>query len=122
MAHLNISLPVEIELGAVRRLRWQTEVVTTDGGYEVRNSRWSSPLRSYEVSFPPATRDDPVYLAVLDLYEQAEGGLHTFDFTDWTDETGGTIVRVRFDSPLEVTGIATHLDHIETMTLLEVRQ
>lgn len=122
MAHLNISLPQQIELGATRRLRWETEVVTTDGGYEVRNSRWSAPLKTYEVSFPPSTRDDPVYLAVLALYEAAEGGLHSFDFTDWTDETGGTVVPVRFDSPLEVTGIAMHLDHIETVTLIEVRQ
>ena len=122
MAHLNTTLPIEIELGAIRRLRWETEVVTTDGGYEVRNSRWSSPLKTFEISFPPSTRDDPVYLAVIALYEAAQGGLHSFSFTDWTDETGGTVVRVRFDSPLEITGLATHLDHIETLSLVEVRQ
>lgn len=118
MAHLAASLPVEIELGAVRRLRWGTEVVTTDGGYEVRNNRWATPLRSYDVSFPPSTRDDPVYLAVIELYEAAEGNLNSFDFTDWTDSQ---IVRVRFDTPLEITGLATHLDQIENVTLVEVR-
>lgn len=122
MAHIDTTLPEEVELGAIRRLKWETEVVTTDGGYEVRNSRWSSPLKTFEVSFPPATRDNGIYQAVIALYEAAEGGLHTFNFTDWTDETGGTVVRVRFDSPLEITGIATHLDHIETVTLVEVRQ
>lgn len=122
MAHINETLPPQVELGAVRSLRWQTEVVTTDGGYEVRNSRWSAPLRTFEVSFPTATRDDPIYLAVIALYEAAEGSLHTFSFTDWTDETGGTVVKVRFDSPLDITGVATHLDHIETLTLVEVKE
>lgn len=121
MAHLNTRLPEEVEIGAVRILEWGTEIVVTDGGHEVRNSRWSSPLRTYEVSFPHARRDDAVYEAVVALYEMAEGALHSFDFVDWTDETGSTIVPVRFDSPLEIATPAGHLDHIETLTLREVR-
>jgi hypothetical protein len=50
-----------------------------------------------------------------------QGALHTFLMTDWQDETGGTVVRVRFDSPLEITTPAGHLDHIETLTLKEVK-
>jgi uncharacterized protein (TIGR02217 family) len=122
MAHINSTLPIQIELGAVRRERWGTEIVTTDGGHEVRNNRWATPLRTYDVSFPPAVRTDPVYLSVIELYAEAEGSLHSFDFTDWTDETGGTVVKVRFDTPLEIVGLATHLDQIENMTLVEVRQ
>lgn len=121
MSHLTDTLPEEIELGAVRRVEWPTEVVTTDGGWEVRNNRWSAPIRIYEVSFPTSLRNGTVYNAVKDLYEAAEGMLHSFNFVDWTDETGSTIVPVRFDSTLELTGVATHLDHIETITLREVR-
>lgn len=121
MAHLGMSLPREIELGAIHRTKWQTEVVETDGGHEVRNSRWSSPLRTFEVSFPTSTRDGTVYQAVKALYEAAQGSLHSFDFTDWTDETGATVIPVRFDSPLEIEGVAQHLDHIATVTLKEVR-
>lgn len=120
MTHLATFLPREIEIGAVRRLETQTEVVDTDGGYEVRNNRWTRGKLVFEVSFPTAERDDLVYLAVIALYEAAEGGLHSFNFTDWTDETGGTVVQVRFDSPLVITGVAGHIDHIETITLKEV--
>lgn len=118
--HLPDFLPREIEIGAVRRLENQTEVVDTDGGYEVRNNRWTGPKRIFEVSFPTAVRDDPIYLDVIALYDLAQGGLHSFNFHDWTDESGGTVVPVRFDSPLEITGLATHIDHIETLTLKEV--
>jgi uncharacterized protein (TIGR02217 family) len=121
MAHLTETLPREIELGAVRREEWGTDIVTTDGGFEVRNNRWSSPLRTFEVSFPTSLRDGSIYSDVIALYRLAEGGLHSFSFVDWTDETGGTIVPVRFDGPLEITGLATHLDHIETLVLREVR-
>ena len=118
--HLSTSLPPQVELGAIRDVEWATEVVTTDGGFEVRNARWSSPLRKFEVSFPTATRDDPVYTAVIALYELAQGSLHSFDFADWTN--GGEVIKVRFDSPLKISGVDIHHDHIETLNLVEVRE
>lgn len=121
MAHLIASLPQEIELGAVRRLDYGTETVQTDGGYEVRNNRWSAPLRVYEISYPPAHRDDPVYLAILNLYDEAEGMLHSFDYHEWIDETESTIVPVRFDSPLEITGLTPDIDQVVSLVLKEVR-
>lgn len=122
MSHLNITLPEEIALGPVQRSDWGVEVVTTDGGHEVRNARWSRPLRTFQVSIPPSTRDGEVYQAVRDLYDESMGGLYTFNMIDWTDETGATVVRVRFDSPLETEGLAVHLDEIATFTLKEVRE
>lgn len=119
--HHAVNLPEEVELGAVKRTEWQTEIVSSDSGHEVRNSRWASPLRSYDVSFPVSRRDNAIYQAVLDLYEQVEGMLHSFNFVDWTDESGATVVPVRFDTPLTTTAPATHLEHIETLTLVEVR-
>lgn len=118
MADLARTLPEEVEIGAVRRLDYSTDTVVTDGGYEVRNGRWSAPLRVYEISFPHATRDDPVYQAVVELYEEALGNLYSFNFKDWID---GAIVAVRFDCPLEIDTPAGHLDHIVSMKLKEVR-
>lgn len=122
MSHLNTFLPDELELGPVQRSEWGIEVVTTDGGHEVRNARWSAPLRTFEVSIPPSLRSGTVYLAVRALFDASLGGLHTFNFRDWTDETGSTIIRVRFASAMEIEGIAGHLDHISTFTLQEVRE
>jgi Conserved hypothetical protein 2217 (DUF2460) len=121
MTHLATFLPGEIELGPVQRTDWGIEVVTTDGGYEVRNARWSAPLRTFDISFPPSTRDGEVYQAVKQLYADSMGGLHSFNYRVWDDESGMTIVPVRFDSPLEIEGMAGHLDHIATFTLKEVR-
>lgn len=121
MTHYSERLPLEVEQGAVRRLSFATDVVKTDGGGEVRNARWSVPLRTYELSFPTAHRNNTVYQRVLYLYNLTLGGLHSFDMAEWTDNTHSTIVKVRFDSSLAITGIDRNLDHIETLTLVEVR-
>lgn len=118
MPDLATTLPEEVEIGAMRRLEYSTETVTTDGGFEVRNARWSEPLRVYEIAYPHATRDDAVYLAVVALYEEALGKLYSFTFHDWIDDVD---VDVRFDSPLEIETPAGHLDHIVSMRLMEVR-
>lgn len=118
MADLALTLPEDVEIGARRILDYSTEVVTTDGGHEVRNARWSAPLRVYEISWPMSLRDGAVHLAVIDLYERAIGGLYSFRFKDWTD---GQFVDVRFDGPLEIEATASHLDQIASMRLKEVR-
>jgi uncharacterized protein (TIGR02217 family) len=118
MTHLSETLPSQVEIGAQRRLSWNTEVVTTDSGTEVRNNRWAAPLRTYDVSFPVSRRDDAVYTAVVALFESTEGGLHSFDMTDWAD---GETVPVRFDGPLSTVGVMSELEHIVEVTLVEVR-
>jgi len=119
MTLLAMTLPPRVELGAIRDYDYSTEIVTTDGGYEVRNSRWSTPLRSYEISFPTSTRTGSDYLAVKALYDAAKGRLHSFMFKDWTD---GATIHVRFDSKLSIAGVDINHDHIETMKLVEVRE
>lgn len=119
MPDLASTLPAAVEIGAMRRLEYKTDTVTTDGGFEVRNARWAEPIRVYEVSYPHKNRDDPNYLAILALYDEALGGLFSFSFTDWTDKS---IVAVRFDSPLEIETPVDHLDHIVGMRLKEVRE
>jgi uncharacterized protein (TIGR02217 family) len=118
MADLALTLPESVEIGARRTLDYATEVVTTDGGYEVRNARWSSPLRMFEVSYPISLREGADHLAVKALYDASLGGLYSFRFKDWTD---GSILDVRFDSPLEIESPASHLDHIVSLRLKEVR-
>lgn len=119
MSHLNTTLPDGIEAGASQTRNYQTQIVTTDGGYEVRNNRWASPLRTYDAHYSVLERDGATHVAVLALFDEAEGSLHTFDFEDWTDGTG-TVRKVRFDGPLELTGIAEHLDEV-SFRLVEVR-
>lgn len=118
MADLSNTLPEQVEINAVRRLEYSTETVVTDAGFEVRNARWAEPLRVYEITYPHAPRDDAVYLAVKQLYEDSLGGLYSFNFKDWTD---GAIVPVRFDSPLEIESPTGSIDHIVAMRLKEVR-
>lgn len=119
MGHISTTLPDEIETGATQVRDYSTQIVTTDGGYEVRNNRWASPLRRYEATYTALERADATHAAVMDLFEEAEGSLHTFNFQDWTDGSG-TLRVVRFDGPLEVIGIANHLDDV-TIRLVEVR-
>lgn len=121
MSHFTTRLTQKIEIGAVRRIMFDTEIIKTDGGNEVRNSRWATPLRSYDIALPPCTRDNVDYLSLIQMWNVTLGGLHSFDFVDWIDQTGNTVVNVRFDTPLQITGIAGHLDHIDTITLQEVR-
>lgn len=118
MSHIAKSLPSKVEIGAERRVDFGTEIVGTDSGAEVRNNRWEDPLRTYDVSFPVSRRDDETYLAVIDLYEEAGGNLHSFNFKDWAT---GEDVMVRFDGPLTTTGVTPEHEHIISVTLVEVR-
>lgn len=119
MTHLSSTLPSKVEIGAQRRLDYNTEIVTMDSGTEVRNNRWSEPLRVWDVAFPIAVRaTDPVYAAVMALYTEAQGNLHSFDFKDWV--TGETFA-VRFDGPLSNTGLTPLHEKIVEVTLVEVR-
>jgi len=119
MTHLTARLPATVEQGAIRKERYSTDIVETDGGNEVRNARWAEPLRTWEVSFPTSNRNDPTYLSVKSLFRTALGSLHTFEFADWAEY--GAIRKVRFDSSMQITGIDIRLDHIDTLTLVEVR-
>ena len=79
------TLPTQVELNAIIRPKFSTEVVTTDGGWEVRNSRWAYPLHEIELSFPASKRDATNFLAVRDLYYAAGGSAETFLFKAWND-------------------------------------
>jgi hypothetical protein len=116
--HLWLSLPTSIENGAVRMLQQDKEIVLTDGGYEVRNTRWASPLRSWQIAFNNAQLDNDDHAAVEQMWRDTNGGTDTFKFAD--ERTGDT-ARVRFDAELQFTNTVGPFYHLDTFTLREVR-
>ena len=116
--HLWLSLPSAFENGAVRILQQDKEVILTDGGYEVRNTRWSSPLRSWQISFNNAKVDDDDHATVEQMWRDTNGGTDTFNFAD---ERDGDTARVRFDAELQFTNTVGPFYHLDTFTLREVR-
>ena len=85
MTFLNQRLPTNVELGAIRHDDEDIEIVTTDGGWEVRNARQSQSLLRFDISFPASRRDDADYLAVIAMFKAARKSLHTFRFRDWSN-------------------------------------
>lgn len=84
----------EIEVGAKARPAYKTDVITTDGGFEVRNSRWTYPRFEFEFMIEPGDPDDdPAYYsgqvqtlnAFVNLFHVAGGQADTFRFRHWSD-------------------------------------
>jgi hypothetical protein len=101
---LSTTFPARIGNGARRRARWDVEVVQTDSGHEVRNSRWDEPLWTFEVPMPTyAADDDADFAAIRQLYIDAMGSTNTFNFVD---DLGGVTRKVRFDDDLQIEDIS----------------
>lgn len=81
-------LTEDIEVQAKARPRYSTEIITTDGGWEVRNSRWSYPLHRFEFNLSPNARDAVDFVAFRDLFYAAGGAHETFLFRHWADYFG----------------------------------
>lgn len=82
-------LPVEIEAGAKARPRYSTDVVVTDGGWRITNSRWAYPLFQFEFSVEPGTRTDGDYDVLdefLDIFHVCGGSAGAFRFHYWRDK------------------------------------
>ena len=84
--YINDLLDASIEAGAKARPRYSTDIVSTDGGWEIRNSRWAYPLFQFEFNLSPGYREDDAALdAFLDLFHAAGGSAGTFRFHYWRD-------------------------------------
>jgi hypothetical protein len=119
MAHLNFTFPTRMGNGAKRIARWDVEIVSTDGGGEVRNSRWSEPLWTFEVPIPIFASDDHEdFQFIQQLWEDANGATHTFNF--WDDLKQVTRV-VRFEEDLQISDVVGPYRQFETIRLQEVR-
>lgn len=120
MGHLAQQLTENIENGAVRiDSQDSLEVVTTDGGTEVRNLRAEDEPRRWEISLPLVDiegGDTTDYDSIRQMWRDTERGLHTFDFRCFVDDE---IVKVRFASQLQITAPARHLRHVDTLTIKE---
>jgi uncharacterized protein (TIGR02217 family) len=82
-------LPNEIEAGAKAKPRYSTDIIPTDGGWEVRNSRWSYPLMSFEFNIEPGTRDEnehDVLDQFLEMFHACGGSAGAFRFNYWRDK------------------------------------
>lgn len=86
MTFIDQRLPEEIELGCVRRERADHDIVTTDGGYEVRNARQSQDLLHYELSFPPGEFDGAIIEAVKAMVKASRIGLYGLRLRDWDSD------------------------------------
>lgn len=118
--HIAEQLTENIEIGAVRiHGQDSLEVVTSDGGNEVRNLRAENEPRRWEISLPMTDLDDnrEDYDSVRAMWEKTQRGLYTFDFQCFVDEE---LVKVRFEGPLQITAPAGHLRQIDTFTIKEV--
>lgn len=97
MTFINERLPQSIETNAKRTEREPVEIVTTDGGFEVRNVRHAQALFEYDITFNPNGYTDTDQEAVYAMWRASRGGLYAFRFRDWdpknntlTDEVIGT--------------------------------
>lgn len=115
--HLTMSLPASIAPGDVRTIELDIEVIEMVAGQEFRNQQWEQPRRGFEVSYPPMQRTNADFIAVQQLWEATEFGLHSFNHSDPVD---GSLVRVRFDGKLSITHVAGQLYRIDTIMLVEV--
>lgn len=78
-------LTEDIEVGAKAVPLYSTEIVTTDGGFEVRRSRWRYPRHRFEFNLSPNPRDEADLIEFRDLYYAAGGAYETFKFKHWSD-------------------------------------
>jgi hypothetical protein len=119
MGHLTgRSLPTGIANGMSRHYVWENEIITTDGGYEVRNQRQSTPLRQWDIAMPTRQITDADQIAVTQLWIDSRGGIDTFDhYDEIADET----VTVRFDTELTHQHAAGPFYSITQFTIKEVR-
>lgn len=82
-------LPVEIEAGAKAKPSYSTDVITTDGGWEVTNSRWNYPKFQFEFNVEPGTRIDDEYDVLdqfLEMFHACGGSGGRFRFHYWRDK------------------------------------
>jgi hypothetical protein len=84
----------------------------------VRNTRWSSPLRSFQIGFNNKPLSDANHAAVETMWRDTSGGTDTFNFYD---EKSGDTARVRFDGELQFVNTTMQIYRIDTFTLKEVR-
>jgi hypothetical protein len=117
--HLDMLFPTNIGNGARRTGHWEVEIVKTDGGNEVCNSRWSEPLWTFDVPLPVYTSDSAAdFVAVRDLWMAAQGAANTFNFWDDLEQS---YRKVRFSEDLQIEDVVGPYRQLDSIVLQEVR-
>lgn len=90
MIFVDQQLPSDLEAGAKATPRYATDVITTDGGWEYRNSRWAYPLFQFTITaFEPGTHEAAEFDALdefLDIFHVCGGSAGSFRFHYWRDK------------------------------------
>jgi uncharacterized protein (TIGR02217 family) len=79
----DVIFPTAISRGSLGGPDWPAQIWKLSNGMEERNSRWSSPLRTYDVKYGVRTPNEAY--EILRYYMSAMGRLRGFRFLDWTD-------------------------------------
>lgn len=87
MAFHETLFPTEISYGSSAGPGFNTKVLTTDGGREYRNPRWTAPLRHYDVA--ENVKKDRDLATLLSFFLARGGAEHGFRYKDWSDYTTG---------------------------------
>lgn len=85
---IDVRLSEDIEVGAKVRPKFSTDIITTDGGWEVRNSRWAYPKHQFEFNAAPGEQGEQDLDEFVDLFYAAGGCDETFKIKHWADFEG----------------------------------
>ena len=77
----NIRLPDNIEQGAKGGPTFKTDVLTTSGGYETTNQKWSLPRQVWDIGYGVSNKAD--LKAVIDFFHGRRGRARGFRFKNW---------------------------------------
>lgn len=83
MAFLDLTFPRDIAAGVTGGPERRVDIVSLSSGEEERNARWKDSRRSWDAGLGLRSVDD--LAAVVAMFEEAGGQLHSFRFRDWTD-------------------------------------
>lgn len=75
----------DIEVGAKCRPKFSTDMIPTDGGWVVTNSRWRYPKHQFEFNAAPGEKGEAIIDEVIDMFWAAGGSADTFLFHHWAD-------------------------------------
>lgn len=79
----NVVFPEYISYLSQSGESWSTQVVRTAAGFEIRNSYYSNPLRTFTTNIDDVRDSDMA--EVKDFFQSMRGRLYSFRFRDWTD-------------------------------------
>ncbi|MEL7183333.1 MAG: DUF2460 domain-containing protein [Pseudomonadota bacterium] len=92
MAFLDLTFPRSVAAGVTGGPERRVDIVALSSGEEERNARWKHSRRSWDAGVGVRSVDD--LQAIIALFEEAGGPLHSFRFRDWTDFSSAPSTKV----------------------------